>query len=649
MRSRTPSWPAMAIAIAAATILQAQAPPPSIVAEGIPPIPAELRDRMNQYLNLRSTTFSDWSPAERAMLVLTRFADTNQAHLVHGPGAYRQQLTFFPDRVMGARFCPRPEDHCFLFSKDAGGSEFFQFFRFDFSDGVIRMLSDGKSRNTGLIFNHAGTLAAFVSTRRNGRDFDLYMLDPRDAASTKLVAELQGAWAPLDWSPDGRRLLVVKEISVNESYLHVLDLESARLEPLTPSAGEKVAYGPAVWSKGGDGLYVVSDRGSEYRRLLYFDLASKAFTPLSDSIPWDVEELDLSADGRILAFTANADGVSELHLLETATRREVPAPRLPRGEILNLRFDRHRGELALTLNSAKSPSDVYSYDAGTGNLERWTYSETGGLNAENFQEIELVHYPTFDQVEGRPRRLAAFLTRPPARFKPPYPVLIDIHGGPEGQSRPGFQGRFNYFVNEMGLALLEPNVRGSTGYGKSFTMLDNGYLREDSVKDIGALLDWIAQQPDLDSKRVAVMGGSYGGYMSLATMTHYSERLRCGVDVVGVSNFVALLERTEAYRRDLRRVEYGDERDPKMREFLISISPTTNAGKIRVPLLVAAGQNDPRVPVSLSEEIVQKVRVNGGPVWYMVAKDEGHGYAKKVNSDYLTYVTALFLEQNLLR
>jgi len=639
----------VAFAAFSAFLLAAQEAPPSIVAEGVPPVPAELRARMNQYLNMRAAGFADWHPRERALLILTRFGDTTQVHMVRGPGAYRQQLTFFPDRVWNAKFSPAAQGNYFLFSMDTGGGESFQIYKFDLAEGSLTMLTDGKSRNQGMLFNHRGTQVAYVSTRRNGRDFDLYVVNPDDPKTEKRAAELKGQWQPIDWSPDDSRLLLMERISVNETYLHELDLASCRLELWTPRESEKVAYGTARWRRDGKGLFVVSDRGSEFHRLLYYDRAAKLFTSLTEHVPWDVEEIELSPDGRTLAFTVNADGVSELHLLDVRTQREKTRPKLPRGQVFNLQFHPERGELAFNLNSAKSPSDVYSYDLKTGKVERWTFSETGGLNSETFQETDLIHYPTFDQVDGKPRMLAALVTKPPAKFKPPYPVVINIHGGPEAQARPGFQGRHNYFINEMGIALIEPNVRGSTGYGKSFTKLDNDYRREDTVKDIGALLDWIAQQPDLDARRVAVMGGSYGGYMALASMTHFSDRLRCGIDIVGISNFVTFLESTKDYRRDLRRVEYGDERDAKMREFLIRISPLTHADKIRKPLLVAQGQNDPRVPVGESEQMVKKVKSGGGAVWYVLAKDEGHGFAKKPNADYLYYAMAMFLEQYLLK
>ena len=226
---------------------------------------------------------------------------------------------------------------------------------------------------------------------------------------------------------------------------------------------------------------------------------------------------------------------------------------------------------------------------------------------------------------------------------------MNIHGGPEAQSRPIFQGRNNYYLNELGVAIFYPNVRGSDGYGKTFLKLDNGFKREDSVRDIAAFLDFIGRDAALDADRIAVMGGSYGGYMSLACQTHYSDRLRCGVDVVGISSFVTFLKNTQDYRRDLRRVEYGDERDPAMAEFLQRISPLTNVEKIRMPLFVVQGQNDPRVPVTEAEQMVKAIRERGGAAWYLMAKDEGHGFQKKKNADYQFMSTIQFFREHLLK
>ena len=621
--------------------------PPSIVIEGVPEVPRELVKKLNPYQNIRGASFSSWHPSRREMLISTRFADTSQVHYLRSPGGYRRQMTFFREPVAGARFTPQPGKNWFLFGMDEGGSEFYQIYRFDIASGGYQMLSDGKSLNGAGPFSNKGDRLAFTSTRRNGRDFDIYVMAPERPATTKLIYQAAGAWPPLDWSPDDRRLLVMRYISANETSLHALDLASGKMELLLPEEKQKAAYGAALWSKDRKGVYLTSDRQSEFQRLWRLDLASKQLTSLTDHIPWDIEDIDLTSDGSLVAFTANEDGVSKLHLLDTATGKELPQPKLPVGQVFGLQFHKTLKELALVLVSARSPADVYSYNPESGKLTRWTYSEAGGLNTSGFPETRLIHYPAFDQVNGKPRMIPAFIARPPARFKPPYPVLINIHGGPEGQARPGLNA--SYTLNEMGIATIWPNVRGSSGYGKTYLTLDNAYLREDSVKDIGALLDWIATQPDLEGKRVAVTGGSYGGYMSLASMVHYSDRLRCGINVVGVSNWVTFLKNTQAYRQDLRRVEYGDERDPKMREFLEKISPLTNAGRIKVPMLVVQGRNDPRVPLTESEQMVRKIRDNGGTVWYVMAKDEGHGFQKKQNRDYQTWAEILFLEQFLLK
>jgi dipeptidyl aminopeptidase/acylaminoacyl peptidase len=296
------------------------------------------------------------------------------------------------------------------------------------------------------------------------------------------------------------------------------------------------------------------------------------------------------------------------------------------------------------VGSARSVSDVVVLDTETGGVVRWTESELGGLVADTLSEPSLVKWKSFDGLE-----ISGFLYQPSAaKFAGPRPVIINIHGGPEGQSLPVFIGRNNYFLNELGVAILFPNVRGSTGFGKTFVALDNGAKREDSVRDIGALLDWIRTQPDLDASRIMVTGGSYGGYMTFACAVHYSDRLRCALSVVGISNFITFLNNTESYRRDLRRVEYGDERDPAMRAVFEQISPLNQAAKITIPMFIVQGANDPRVPRTEAVQMVERIRANGGPVWYLEAKDEGHGFRKKTNSDFQFYATVMFIRQHLL-
>lgn len=625
---------------------QAASFPPNenLVVEGIPEIPLSLVEQVKRYTEFRGALLSSWHPVKREMLISTRFANIPQVHQVRSPLGARKQLTFFSEPPSSASYQPTQGDY-FVFSKDIGGSEFDQNYRYDLVTGDVTLLTDGKSRNSSGVWSTKGDRMAYTSTRRTGKDNDIYLVDPKNPQSDRLLTTLEGGgWWVMDWSPDDRQLLVMQYVSVNESYLWMFDAQSGDHTLLTPKGKQPVAYGGGVFSHDGKGLYVVSDRDSEFQRLGYLDLRSKRFTPLSDRIQWDVEDFALSKDGKRLAFVTNEDGISVLHVLDTQTRKELKVPKLPNGLIFGLDWHSNNRDLGFTFTSARSNADVYSLDITTNQIQRWTESETGGMNISNFSEADLVRWKSFDG-----KTISGFLYRPPQKFTGKRPVIIDIHGGPEGQSRPGFLGRQNFYLNELGMALLFPNVRGSTGYGKSFLKLDNGFLREDSVKDIGALLDWIATQPDLDAGRVLVTGGSYGGYMSLAVATTYSDRIRAAIDIVGISNFVTFLERTESYRRDLRRVEYGDERDPQMREFLTSISPLTNASKITKPLFVIHGKNDPRVPLNEAEQIVATVRKNNIPVWYLMAKDEGHGFSKKPNVDFQFYATVRFIQEFLLK
>ncbi len=627
----------------AALPLLAQAPE-NLVIDGLPPLEDKLKRDTARYLEFRAAALADWHPRRREMLIATRFADTSQLHSVKTPGGARRQLTFFSEPVNGGSFDPDTGEFM-VFGQDSGGGEFYQLYRFDFADGQVTMLTDGKSRNVGGPWAHRNGLLAYTSTRRNGRDNDLYVLNVREPQRGRMLAQVSGGgWSVMAWSPDDSQLLVGEYLSINESRLHLCNVATGALELITPATGEKVSWGAGVFARDGRSLFVTTDKDSEFQRLCRFDLKTKQLTPLSDAIRGDVEGLDLSDDGKLLAFVSNEAGVSKLHLLDARTGEKLRTPALPLGVISGLKWHKNNRDLAFTLSAAKSPNDVYSLDAKTGKIERWTESETGGLNPENFVEPELISIKSFDGLE-----ISGFLYRPDSRkFPDPRPVLISIHGGPEGQTRPGFQARNNYWMNELGVALFYPNVRGSSGYGKTFLQLDNGFKREDTVKDIGAFLDWIGRDARLDAKRVAVYGGSYGGYMSLACMTHFSDRLRCGIDVVGISSFLTFLKNTQDYRRDLRRVEYGDERDPAMAEFLGRISPLSQTERITKPLFVVQGLNDPRVPATESEQMVKAIRARGGKVAYLLAKDEGHGFQKKRNVDFLFASMVAFLKENLL-
>jgi dipeptidyl aminopeptidase/acylaminoacyl peptidase len=618
-------------------------PGDNLVIDGIPPVPATLPAEVRRYTEARSAGMVDWHPSRREILISTRFGNTSQLHRVAMPGGARTQITFFDEPVGGGQYEPRTGRYL-VFARDVGGNEFAQLYRMDLADGRVTMLTDGgRSQNGGVAWSSAGDRIAYASTRRNGADRDIYVMDPGSPASDRRLLELQGGgWGVLDWSPDDRRLLVTEYLSVNQSRLYLVDVATGARTPFL-AGSDTAAFGTAQFARDGRGVYLTTDRGSDFQRLAYADLGSGALTPLTADIPWDVDELDVSPDGRTVAFVTNEAGVSRLYLLDTATRRYRAVAGLPTGVIGGVRWHRSGAELGFTLSAARSPADAYSLDPRTGAVTRWTESELGGLIATELAEPELVRWRSFDG-----REITGFLYRPPARFTGPRPVIINIHGGPEGQSRPGFQGRNNYFLNELGVAVIYPNVRGSTGYGKEFVKLDNGLRREESVRDIGSLLDWIATRPELDARRVMVTGGSYGGYMTLAVATTYNDRICCALDVVGISNFNTFLKNTESYRRDLRRAEYGDERDSVMAAYFERMAPLNNASRISRPLFIVQGGNDPRVPRTEAVQMAERVKRNGSPVWYLEARDEGHGFRKKNNVDYQFYATVLFVRRFLL-
>lgn len=575
------------------------------------------------------------------MLITTRFGDAPQIHEVSTPGGARRQLTFLPEPVSAASYQPK-EGRFIVFSQDKGGGEFFQFYRFDPDDGRITLLTDGKSRNTGARWSTSGKWLAYSSTRRTDRDTDIYIMDPAKPGNDRLLLELSGGgWSVADWSDDDEKIAVLEYVSINESFIWIVDIKPGAKKLATPKGAEKVSWNGALFSEDGKFVFTASDIGSEFTRLGRLNLATGGFTPLTSELKWDISSFDLSPDGKMIAFVTNEDGVSVLRIADARTGKTKFSPDLPKGVIGGVEWHEDGQNIGFSFASARSAGDAYSFNIKSKKVQRWTSSETSGLNPQSFSEPELVKMKSFDGLQ-----ISAFVYRPdPAKFTGKRPVLLLIHGGPESQSRPGFMARYNYYINEMGIALVVPNVRGSAGYGKTFLAMDNGMKREDSVKDIGTVLDWIGRERSLDADRVVVIGGSYGGYMVLASMIQYAERLRAGIDIVGISNFLTFLKNTQDYRRDLRRVEYGDERDPAMHSFLERISPSNQSEKIKDPLFVVQGKNDPRVPVTESEQMVKAVRSKEREVWYLMATDEGHGFAKKGNQDIQFLCTIMFLQK----
>lgn len=618
----------------------------NLLLENIPEIPVLLKDRLQLYQQTREAALADWLPDGSGLLISTRFGEAAQIHEVVRPGHFRKQLTFFDEPVYIARTCPDADRQGFLFARDTGGNEAYQLYFYDLRKQEYQLLTDGESKHGSGVWNREGNAFIYSSTKRNGIDQDLYLYDLAGGTHERLVFTGKGYWYPVAWASGGRYVTVINYRSINESHLHILDVETGALQ--TIQADPNIACRSGIWSVDGRRIYYTSDVDSEWRGLMVYDLDTQSKQKITYGLDWEVEGLQLSADGTQLAFVINKNGISELYLYDTAQACYDRVEVLPEGIIADMRWHPKTLRLALTINTPQAPADAYVLDVETMDLQQWTFSEVGGLDRKGFVKPRLIHYPTFDQVGGKDREIPAFYYRPEPQDAP-MPVLIYIHGGPESQFRPGFSPAFQYYLKELGVAVLAPNVRGSSGYGKHYLKLDNGFKREDSVRDIGALLDWIERQPELDSSRVAVMGGSYGGYMVLASMSHYNDRLCCGIDIVGISNFITFLKNTKSYRRDLRRVEYGDERDPAMRRHLEQISPTTNAHKITKPMLIVQGQNDPRVPASEAEQMLQAIRKNGGEAWYLLAKDEGHGFRKRSNRDFYNQAVILFLQTYLMQ
>lgn len=635
--------PGALVAVLLASAAHAQAPAVqareqgSLVLENVPATPPEVREALRRYQNARGAGLADWM-ADGSILISTRFGQTSQLHRVTQPGGMRTQLTFFDEPIGGASHVPKTPGK-FLFARDVGGAEYFQGYMAGLT-GPETAITEPKTRNTSFTFSQDGKKLVWSRVTPGSGDYDIMIMDVGDPASRKVAYKGTGAMAPLAFSPDGGKVLLGRYLSVQQSQRLVLDLATGALTELNP--GKKpISYGGGQFTADGRAVLMLSDEGSEVAKLVSYDLATGKITTVADGGKWEVEAFDLSDDGRTLAYAINEDGASKVVVRDFLTKRALPQPRLPLGVLTSLEFSPDSQRLAIGIAPATSPADVWVWDLGPGVLTRWTYSEMGGLDPAAMVAPTLARFKSFDGLD-----IPAWVYRPKsASASAKAPVIINIHGGPEGQSRPSFSTAAQYWVNELGAAVIYPNVRGSTGYGKTYVSLDNGMKRRDSVKDIGALLDWIAKQPELDASKVVVYGGSYGGYMTLASFADYNDRLAGAVDIVGVSSWLTFLANTEGYRRDLRRAEYGDERDPAMKAFLEKDSPIRDVAKMKKPLFVIAGYNDPRVPWTEGRQVTDQARAAGADVWWMMAKDEGHGFRKKQNVDAQREAETLFLKK----
>jgi len=621
----------------------------NLVTENIPEIPATLKEQLDRYNNIRTASFSGWLRKEKGMLIVTRFAETNQVHLVKEPMGFRKQLTYEKEPLNWGSVCPDSTRNGFVFGKDIGGNEKFQYYYFDLENSQKKLLTDGKSRHGSFRWSHSGTRIAYTGNRRNPADMDFYISELAAPEKESMILQREGGgWGIEDWSMDEKQMILQEYISVNRSNLYLFDLEKRELKLLTDST-KQIAYSEAFFNAASDGIFIVSDEDREFSYLRFYDLKKKAYTWSLPDMGWNIQGVNYDRKRTKIIFRLNKNGYSELFSLNPVNFQHKKMEGFPEGIVGSFSFSPDGTKLAYNLQASNISGDVYVYDLSTGKSTRWTESETGDLDRNAFIACSSFYYNTFDSVEGKPRQIPSLLYKPVKTDGKKLPVLISIHGGPESQSTPTFSSNFQFFLDQLQIAVLVPNVRGSTGYGKTFTRLDNGFLRLDAVKDIEYLIKWISEQPDLDPERVAVMGGSYGGTMVLMCMTELGDKIRCGVDLFGSSNIYTFLKNTSSYRQDLRRVEYGDERDPEMEKFLQKIAPLNKLDKFTKPIFIYQGKNDPRVPLSESDQIVEALKQKNSPVWYVMAKDEGHGLGKKVNREFTNAAIVLFLQEYLIK
>jgi dipeptidyl aminopeptidase/acylaminoacyl peptidase len=581
-----------------------------------------------RYLKIRAAYGATWSPDGQRIAFLTDITGVPQAWEVSTGGGWPEQLTFYEERVSGIHYSPT--ENRLLFSMDAGGNERSQLFLLENweerdltrSPAAIHYFGD---------FSPDGKRIAYTATRRNGTDFDVFVQDLDSVnGEPETVWETSGYHTVSGWAPDGSFLIVSRHYSNLNNDLYRLDLSSGEPTLLTPHEGDARFSGARV-TPDGRNVFLATDRDGDFVRLARLDLSTLEIEYLTPD-DRDVEEVELSEDGRWLAVSRNIEGYSNFMLFNGKGRR-VPGPEMPEGIIGGFEFSPDGTRLAFTLTGPNRNPDVWLVDLPDGEPRRLTRSSTAGVPRSTFRRPKVVRYPSFDG-----REIPALFYEPDAENAP---VVVNVHGGPEAQSRPLFAPVTQYILNR-GYAVFAPNVRGSTGYGKAFTHLDDVYLRMDSVRDLAYAAHWLRGR---GHERIAVMGGSYGGFMVLAALTEYPELWTAGVDIVGIANMVTFLENTGSYRRALREPEYGSlERD---REFLESISPIHKAGKINASLMVIHGKNDPRVPVGEAEQIVEKVRENGGVVEYLLYEDEGHGLAKLKNRLDAYPKIAAFLDEHL--
>lgn len=590
------------------------------------------------YLHLRGAGGPTTAGPDQPIYFTTAITGTAQLWRIDEAMAWPEQVTFTDDRIESARHAPGRD--LIAFTADSGGNE---------RPGLYVMRGDGSERRelvpsgaplTMGFWSPSARQLTFSHSHGNGRDFEAFVYDV-ETGETKRIWQDAGMCLVLDWLPGEETVIVQHYLSNLDSVLWRVDVATGERRPLSD---RPCSHGSPRPTTHGKGVHLATDRDSDARRLGYIDFGTKElrFLDEGEETKWDVEFISASDDGRLLLVHRNVEGYTELSLFERdgAELRRVREfePELGRGIGGGTRFIPGTHRVLLGWGAPDDTVDVWELELPSGRATRWTRSATGGLPRDGFRAPELIHYPSFDGLE-----IPAFYYRPRGG-EAPYPVLIDIHGGPESQRRPTLSGVAQYFVDQ-GYAVLAPNVRGSRGYGREYLALDDRELRMNSVADIAAAHTWLVEHGEADRARIALMGGSYGGFMVLSSLVTYPDLWAAGIDFVGIANFVTFLENTSPFRRYLRESEFGSlEHD---RALLEELSPIHRVDQIRVPLMVIHGRNDPRVPVSEAEQLAEAMRKKGQPVELLIYDDEGHGLSKRRNRLDAYPRVAAFLAEHL--
>jgi len=614
----------------------------TLVFDGIPRADAALISQVRRYEEWRQATFLDWL-SDGSMLVATRFGQDTQVHRVSSPLGMREQLTFGDGSVVEAR-APHSSGGFVFVRQEAAYSQLYGYA----GAGAARELTQGNFLHGSPVWSHDGKRVAFYGTDRNGVNEDIYVVSVSAGTRPQLaIAGATGSWRPLDWSQDDSKLLLLNAVSSQKSALYTADVATGALSPVVVPQSRITG---ASFAPDGVGFYLISDAQSDFEQLLYYNPITHVTRRVSADVPWDVEDFTVSAGGHYVAYVVNDDGQSLLTVLDTLRNLEFKPPGLTDGRIGNIRFDDSGQRLAFSYESARSPRDAYVYDVAQGTVTRWTRSEAGPLDPASFASEQLIHYPTWDRYGLNRRTLSAYvyLPRVPsagAVGSARAPVLIVLPGGHDlhSQSRPDWNPFIQFAVNDLGYAVIAPNVRGASGYGKAFRALDGGKLRDDAVRDVGALLVWLGLQPGLDSGRVTVMGHGYGGFLALASLATYGDHLRGAIDVAGIANLVDFVGNSPVAERAQRVAEFGDVQDTDMRAFLDRISPLGNVALIHHPVLIVQGLDAPGSRAADSQQLVWRLRSEGNQAWYLSATDAGNEFTTPADREAYLETAAQFL------